>query len=171
MEVGKANIAKNVQTVAAEQSRDVAKITADGTKARTVTEAEGALEARKLNAQGIQAEGAAEGAAETARLMAPVTTQIALADKIASSEGYQNYLVRVREIEAGQAVGVEQAKALERADIKVIANSGTPVGGIDSVRELFSAKGGTQLGAMLEAIRNTEAGKKILDGLNGSKPG
>ncbi len=171
MEVGKANIAKNVQTVAAEQSRDVAKITADGTKARTVTEAEGALEARKLNAQGIEAEGAAQGAAETAKLMAPVTTQIALADKIASSEGYQNYLVRVREIEAGQAVGVEQAKALERADIKVIANAGTPSGGIDSVRELFSAKGGTQLGAMLEAIRNTDAGKKILDGLNGGKPG
>lgn len=168
MDVGKANIAKNVQTVAAEQSRDVAKITADGTKARTVTEAEGALEARKLNAQGIQAEGEAEGKAETAKLMAPVTTQIALADKIASSEGYQNYLVRVREIEASQSVGIEQAKALEKADIKVIANAGSPSGGIESVRELFSAKGGTQLGAMLEAIRNTDAGKQILGALDGS---
>lgn len=166
-DVGRANIDKQVQTVNAEQTRDVAKITAEGSKARTITEAEGALEAKKLNAQGIQAEGEAEGTAETARLMAPVKTQIALADKIASSEGYQNYLVRVREIEANQAVGVEQAKALERADIKVIANSGTPTAGVNSVMDMFSARGGTQLGAMLEAIRNTEAGKQILDAMNG----
>ena len=111
------------------------------------------------------AEALAVGAAETAVLMAPVNSQIALAKEIGQNEGYQHYLVTVRQIEANQVVGIEQAKALTAADIKVIANSAGPVDGVKSVMEMFTPKGGLQLGAAVEAFKNTEAGKAIVESL------
>jgi len=168
-EVGQANIMKATQIVAAEQNKEVMRVNAEGTKLKTVTEAEGALAAAKLAAEGTQAKGIAEGAAQTAVLMAPVTTQITLAEKIASLPEYQNYLVRVREIEANQAVGIEQAKALEHADVKVIATAGTPAGGIKSVMDLVGAEGGQRLNAMLETIRNSPTGSAILKNIEGGK--
>jgi flotillin len=97
--------------------------------------------------------------------MAPVNSQIALAKEIGQNEGYQHYLVTVRQIEANQVVGIEQAKALTAADIKVIANSAGPIDGVKSVMEMFTPKGGLQLGAAVEAFKNTEAGKAIVDSL------
>jgi flotillin len=60
-------------------------------------------------------------------------------------------------------VGVEQAKALEKANIKIIANTGNPVEGVKNAMEIFSAKGGTQIGSMLEALVQTPTGEKIID--------
>jgi hypothetical protein len=57
--------------------------------------------------------------------MAPVEAQIVLAKEIGENQSYQQYLITIRQVEANQAIGVEQARALDKADIKVIANSGT----------------------------------------------
>jgi flotillin len=144
-------------------------IGAEAEKSKTVTVAEGDLQSAKLNAQAVTVEGTAEGAAETAKLMAPVNSQIALAKEIGQNENYQKYLIALKSIEANQTVGVEQAKALGVADIKVISNVGTPPEGLRNVMDIFSAKGGTQLGAAIEAIVNTPTGKAISEklGLNG----
>ncbi len=110
-------------------------------------------------------EGVAKGSAETAFLMAPVDAQIKLAEKIGSDQGYQNYLLGIRNIEAMQAVGVAQAEALKSAEIKVISNAGTPAKGLSTVMDLFSAQGGTAVAGMLEGVAQSEEGRKILDTL------
>ncbi|HET8688325.1 MAG TPA: SPFH domain-containing protein [Methanosarcina sp.] len=172
-QVRAANIAKEVAVVEAEQDRQVAVVAAEakkqvqvveaeGQKQSTVTVAQGNLEQAKLNAQGIEAEGRAKGVAETAILQAPVDTQIMLAKEIGENEGYQSYLIRVRQVEKDEKVGVEQAKALQAAGIKVIANSGDVQSGVTNVMDIFSAKGGLSAGAALEAFANTDAGGAFL---------
>jgi len=155
--------AKDVSIVQADAAKQVAIVQAEGTKQQTVLTAEGKLEAAKRNAQGIEVEGNARGLAETAILMAPVDAQIKLAEKIGSDKGYQEYLLGVRNIEATQAVGVAQAEALKSAQVKVIANGGTPAKGMSNVMDLFSAGGGTQVAAMLEGLAQSDEGRALLD--------
>src|SRR4249919_2555757 len=161
--------AKGVAIVQAEASKQVAIVQAEGNKTQTVLTAEGKLEAAKRNAEGIAVEGNARGTAETAILMAPVDAQIKLAEKIGSDKGYQEYLLGVRNIEATQAVGVAQAEALKSAEVKVIANGGTPSKGLSNVMDLFSAGGGTQVAAMLEGLAQSDEGRALLDRFTSKK--
>lgn len=169
--VRQAEINRDAQVVAADQAKKVAVINAEGNKQQTILMAEGNLEQAKLVAQGTRLKGEAEGAAEQAVLMAPVNTQITLAKEIGQNAGYQTYLVSIRALEKDQAVGIEQAKALQAADIKVIANTGEVVGGVTKVMDLFTSKGGTQLGAMVEALKQTPAGAAIVSRLAGNGTG
>jgi flotillin len=155
--------AKEVAIVQADAAKQVAIVGAEGNKQQTVLTAEGQLEAAKRNAEGIAVEGHAKGSAETAILMAPVDAQIKLAEKIGSDQGYQTYLLGIRNIEAAQAVGTAQAEALKTADVKVISNAGTPGKGLSSVMDLFSADGGTAVASMLEGLAQSPEGKKLLE--------
>lgn len=177
-QVSQAGIDKEVAIVQAEQQgrereiraeadKKVQVITAAGDKESTVARAQGQLEAAKLNAEGIEAEGKAKGAAEEAILMAPVNTQITLAKEIGENQGYQTYLITVKQVEAGQAVGIEMAKAISNADLKVIANAGDPQSGIAQIGDLFSPAGGTKITGMLAALAQTEEGKAILSRVTG----
>jgi flotillin len=168
-QVRQAEITRDVQVVSADQEKQMAVIRAEGEKQKTITVAEGTLQEMKLNAEGVRAQGEAKGAAEQAVLMAPVNSQIALAKEIGSNGNYQQYLVTIRQIEANQIVGIEQAKALEAANIKVIANSSGPVDGVKTVMEMFTPKGGLQVGAALEALKNTEVGAAIVQHLTGKE--
>ncbi len=134
---------------------------AEGVKTQTVTLADGNLEAKKREAEGNFAVGEARAKAETLLLMAPVTAQITLAKEIGQNENYQRYLVLIEQIGASKVVGLEQAKALETADVKVFANTGSPGEGIKTVMDLVSTKGGQQLAAAVEAFVGTDAGKDI----------
>lgn len=158
-----AEIEREAQVVRADQDRKMAVIAAEAEKQKLTTVAEGTLAQQKLLAEGIEAQGKAKGAAETAVLMAPVTAQTALAKEIGENKGYQEYLVTIRRIEADQAVGIQQADALKAANIKVIANAGNVIDGVKSTMDLFSAKGGLQVGAALEALANTETGAAVID--------
>lgn len=171
-----AEIAKQVQIVNAEQNKAEAVILAEGErqqminraegeKAHVTLVAEGNLAQAKLNAEGILVQGQSKAEAERLMLLAPVSTQIELAREIGQNNGYQTYLVNIKQVEANQIVGVEQAKALAAADIKVIANAGSPAGGITSVRELFSSAGGQALGATLEGLAQTPTGAAIVEKL------
>lgn len=147
-----AEITKNVSITQAEQNKQTMILNADGN-----------LESRKRDAEAIQVQGLAKAEAEKALQLAPVKAQIELAKEIGENTGYQNYLVTIRTIEANQMVGIEQARALERANVKIIANTGEPVAGMKSVMDLFTPKGGTSIGAMLEAVAQTDIGEKILN--------
>lgn len=150
-QVREAEIAKEKGIVAAEQDKQTKIIVADGS-----------LESERRRAQGIEAVGTAEGAAEKAKLMAPVAAQIELAEKIASLKEYQQYLVIIEAIKAHIAVGSKQAEALQKADIKVIANTGKPTEGVSNVMDMFTTKGGTDLAGMVEAFAQTPMGKTLL---------
>jgi flotillin len=158
-----AEITKKAQVVLAEQQRDTDVIKAEAQKKTTVLISEGNLQEAKLTAEGIKAKGEAEAAAKQAMETAPVQAQILLAQEIGENQGYQKYLIDLREVEASQVVGVAQAAALQKAEIKIIANNDTASKGLNSVGELFSSTGGTKLGAMVEGFAQTEEGRKLID--------
>lgn len=151
-ETRKAEITKQVSIVNAQQERET-----------SILLAEGALEAKRKEAEAIQLEGNAKAEAEKAMQLAPVSAQITLANEIGTNESYQKYLITIRQVEASEKIGMEQAKALSQAEVKVIANTGSPNSGLNNVMDLFSPKGGTAVGAMLEGFANTEKGQEFLD--------
>lgn len=154
---------EQVQQAAITREANVVK--ADEERQTTVIVAEGRLEETRKESEGIALEGAARAEAEKLMQLAPVEAQIALANEIGQNEGYQNYLVAIEAVAANQIVGVEQAKALTDADVKVIANTGSPVEGMTNVMDLFSAKGGTNVSAMLEGLAQSEQGERLLNKL------
>jgi len=174
--VRESEITREAQLVKADEDRQTVVIKAEGKRQETILHAEalkqqtslvaeGKLVEAQLNAKGIEAEGIAKGAAEQAILIAPVNTQITLAKEIGENEGYQKYLLGIREIEKTQVVGTAQAEALKVADIKIISNAGDIQKGLDNLNDVFTSKGGTQLGAMLEAFAQTPSGKAVLSKL------
>lgn len=157
------------QVKQAEITKDQEVVVAEQDKQTTVIRAEGHLEAKKREAEGIQIEGAAKASAETAILLAPVEAQIKLAKEIGQNPAYQNYLATIEGLSVHRVVGVAQAEALQKADIKVIANTGQATEGVKNVMDLFSSKGGTELGAMAEALAQTPMGKRIVSSLVGNE--
>lgn len=163
--VEQANINKEVSVVKAEEIKQTTVINAEGEKSKQILDAEALLETKKREAQGIEVEGKAKAEAEKLMQLAPVQAQIELAKQIGENENYQTYLISVKQIESMQNVGIAQAKALEKADVKVIANAtdGNVGNGIQKITDIFSSNGGTQLGAMLEGISQSGIGKSILE--------
>jgi len=175
-EVKAAEIARDVAVVRAEQDQKVKVVAAEASKQSQVINAEaekesvtqiaeGKLAATLKLAEGIKAEGLAKGEAEKAILLAPVTAQLTLAKEIGDNEGYQNYLIRVKNIEASQAVGIEMASAMKAADLKIIANSGDVQSGIGNLADIFTPKGGTSIGGMLTALSQTAEGSALIGGV------
>lgn len=154
---------KEVQEVrSAEIKKSVELVTAEQEKQKIVLQAEGNLRKVTLDAEGVRLEGEAKADAEKAFQMAPVQAQIALAAEIGNNQGYQTYLISVETIKKDQVVGTAQAEALKAAGIKVIANTGDVQSGVNSVLDLFTSKGGTSVGASLEALAQTDIGKDLL---------
>jgi flotillin len=147
-----AEIEKQVEIVRAEQD-----------KATKQTISEGILIEKQNESKGVQAEGEAKAEAEKAMQLAPVQAQITLAKEIGENKSYQEYLTKIREVEATEKVGMEQARALVKAEVKIICNTGTVQGGLNKLGDIFSAKGGTEVGAMLEALANTPVAKSLLE--------
>lgn len=162
-EVKSAEIAKEVAIVKAEQDQKVQVVQAEAEKQSTATIAAGKLDATKKEAEGIAAVGTAKAEAEKAMLLAPVNAQITLANEIGSNEGYQAYLIEVRKVEATEVVGKEMAAAMSKADLKVIANSGSVQNGVASLGDIFTPAGGTSIAGMLEALSQTDQGRALVD--------
>ncbi|MBI2670029.1 MAG: hypothetical protein HYX20_02720 [Candidatus Yanofskybacteria bacterium] len=146
----------------AEITKEKEVVTAEQNKQTTIIKADGTLEAQRKEAAGIEAIGLARAEAEKAMQLAPVTAQITLAKEIGENAGYQQYLAMIESIKAYLEVGGKQAEALQRADVKIIANTGNPTTGMKNVMDLFTSKGGTELSAMIEAFAQTPLGKAVL---------
>ena len=164
-EVRKADIAKEVEVVNAQQAKEVQVIAADAEFESAKLTAAAQLELKKKESEGIKLEGNAKADARQKMEVATVASQIELAKEIGSNEGYQRYLVSIRQVEANEAIGVEQAEALQAADIKIISNTESATAGLTDVSKVFTSNGGTQVGAMLEGFSNTEMGGKIMENL------
>ena len=165
----RAEIDRNVAKINADKDRDVMVIAAQGEadkaekeKIEKTHQAEADLVIEEKKAAGIKAVGDAEASALAAKELAPVQAQIALAKEIGENDGYQKYLLGLEEIAANLEVGKEKAKALEASDIKIIANTGNPDEGFESLMDVFTTKGGTKIGGMLEAFKNTPMGKEMI---------
>ena len=169
-EVRAAEIEKGVQVVNADLEKETVIIKAEGNKTEKVIIAEGELTKEQLNGKGILAVGEANAEAKRLLEMSTVDPQIALATEIGENQGYQTYLIDLRGVEKDETVGVEQAKALQEAGIKIISNTGEVSNGLSDVMDIFSTKGGTALGGAVEALANTEQGAAILKRLGVTLP-
>lgn len=160
-----ASINKEMALIKASQDKETKVLIAEGEKVTTILIADGSLESKKRESEGIAVEGSAKAQAEKAMQLAPVEAQIVLAKEIGNNDGYQKYLVTLEQVKATQAVGIEQAKALSHAELKIIANSGNVENGMKNIMDIFSSNGGTQFGAMFEAFAQTDHGKALLNKL------
>lgn len=159
----KQRIEAEADVLVAEQNKLVAEHDAGAAFIQKTKDAEADLVKAKNEALGIEAKGAAEALAKEKLGQAEVAPQITLAHEIGNNQGYQTYLIEIKKVDALQAVGIEQAKNLGNADIKIIANAGSNVQeGVSSVMQLFSAKGGQAMNSMLEAFAGTELGQQLL---------
>ena len=173
-EVRQAEINKEVQIVKAAEVKEVSIVKAEGDKQEMVLKAEGIksdltlksegkLAEQQNEALGVLAIGESDAKAKLLLNMADVDPEITLSNAIGSNEGYQNYLNTEKAINAQRDVGVEAAKAMSDGDLKVIVNSGDANSGVNNMMDLFSSKGGTALGAMIDAGMNTDGGKALID--------
>jgi flotillin len=184
-EISKAEIEKERAIIAAEEAQKRTEIEAQASKYQIEMQASARLEAQRKQAEGsktigeaeadvIRAKGLSEAEALQARELAGVTAQTTLAKDIGANEPYQKYLIKIKEVEVSQVVGVAQyesiAKALAAADLKLLINSGDVHSGIGKLSDLFTAKGASQLNGMIEGLKQTEEGKGILSLLENLAP-
>ena len=183
-EQAKETAEKNMAVLRVEQERkadiekEVAILNATAVRQTVILQSQGQLEQTRNEAAGVQAKGEADAKAQELMLMAPVTAQITLAREIGANDGYQQYLVRMEQVRAGEKVGVSMSEALANADLRIISNGGTVGGTTDSsgtnllasaggLVDLFTTRGGTNLSGMLAALSQTDEGKALISRLTG----
>lgn len=152
---------KTILDAQAEKEQIELKAQADKTLVELKAEAE--LSMNLKEAEGIQAIGQAEAESKKAMELASVTAQTTLAEKIGSNESYQNYLLNLEKIKALAEVGIEQAKNLANADIKINAMSNDVPSGLNKVTDVFTPKGGLNLAGALENLVSSDLGKQVMD--------
>lgn len=180
-QVKQAEIDREREIITAEQEKQKTEIRAMAEKYRIETEASAILEAKRKEAEAtktvgsaeadvIKAKGISEAESRKAMELASVSAQTTLAKEIGENKPYQEYLIRVKEVEVSQVVGVAQyesmAKALSAADLKLLVNSGDVQSGIGKLSDLFTSKGASQINGLLEGLKQTDEGKNILSMLN-----
>ena len=179
--IRQAEIDKEQEIINAEKLKRTVAITAEADKFKIETDAKAALAAKINEADGVKALGESEAAVIAAKgessasalkleQLASVTAQTELAKEIGSNQEYQDYLIRVKEVDKDQVVDVAKAEAmaeaLGKADLKILANSGDVQSGMNSFTDILSSKGGSQINGLLESLKQSEEGKGLLDMLN-----
>jgi flotillin len=172
--VKQAEIEKEAAIVTAEQSRKQIEIDAEAKKMAIEKAAEAdryrienlahaTLVQQTNESKGVEAIGRANAEAEKAIQLASVTAQTELAREVGGNKEYQQYLITIEQIKASRDVGIEQAKNIGHAEIKIIANAGDVGQGLSSAAQILTPKGGTFLAGMVEAFAQSDTGKQIID--------
>lgn len=184
-QVKQAEINKEQEIIDAEKEKRRTEIAAEAEKFKVETDAAARLEAQRKEAEGIAsvgeaearviaAKGTADAEALKAEQLASVTAQTTLAQEIGENDGYQKYLIKIKEVEVSQVVEVEKAKAmaeaLAKADLKILANSGDVQSGLNKFTDILSSKGGSQLNGLMESLKQTPEGKAIMGLLSNLNP-
>ncbi len=178
-QIKKAEIDKESNIILAEQQKAVAvknaeakkaqiELSAEADKKQIELRAEADLNKGLKEAQAIEAKGKAEAEAKKQMELAPVNAQITLAKEIGENQGYQDYLVRLEQIKALCEVGIEQAKNLGKADIKINTMANTVPTGVSKVADIFSPQGGLNLAGMFETMSQSPIGQKVIEKVVGS---
>lgn len=184
-QIKQAEIDKESAIIIADQQKKQIQIQAEANKFKVETDAAAQLEEKKKQAEGIksigmaeaeiiQAKGISEAESKKAMELAGVTAQTTLAKEIGENKSYQEYLIKIKEVEVSQVIGVTQYEsmgtALSKADLKLLINSGDVHSGIGKLSDLFTAKGASQLNGLIEGLKQTDEGKNILSLLEKFKP-
>jgi flotillin len=176
-QIKQAEIDKEKAIINTEQQKRQIEIEAEANKFKIETDAKAQLEAKKKEAEAIKTVGEAEAdiikakglsEAESKKQMelANVTAQTTLAKEIGENESYQNYLVKIREVEITGEVNKVQyqslATALNGADLKLLVNSGDVHSGLGKFSDILSSKGASATNGLLEGLKQTAEGAGLL---------
>lgn len=162
-----ANIVKAEETKAvtiknAEANKEQIELNAMAEKRQIELKAEADLTMSLKEAEGIEAKGKAEAEAKKLMELAPVNAQIELAREIGDNQGYQNYLIQLEQIKAICEVGIEQAKNLGRADIKINTMSNDVPSALNKVSDIFTPQGGLNVAGALETLSSSPIGNALI---------
>lgn len=152
MEVSRVSLVKQ-----AEINKDVAIVDAQKEQQQVQINSQAELFKAQQNAQAVILEGEAKAKAEQLMLEAPVEAQIKLAREIGTNEPYQKYLITIEQIKVEGDVRKANAVALEKADLKLLVNSGEVQSGINKLTDLLSSKGGQAVNGFLSGLDKSSA--------------
>lgn len=125
-----------------------AEIERDATIERAQGQRQAVILKREAEAEGTKSVGMAEAEVTRSRGMAEAE---AISKRAAALNRLQEADRSFRIIEKDEKVGLELAKALQHADLKLVST-----GKVDSFLDLFSANGGASLGAFMSSLRQVE---------------
>ncbi|MCP4523089.1 MAG: hypothetical protein GY828_02615 [Candidatus Gracilibacteria bacterium] len=163
-----AEIAKSIELIKAEEQRQKVVIDAEGAKSQIQLEAEAEKIKIELEAEAEKKKIESIGIAKAKELdyigtaEAKNKAQMAESLNIFTDESL-GYMVKELEVNLAEIVDLEKAKALSKADVKVISTGANGGEGVKSFMDLFSANGGTNIGAMVEAAKNTMGEEKVAE--------
>lgn len=176
-EIKQAEINKEKAIINTEQQKRQVEIEAQANKFKVETDATAELEAKRKEAEAIKtvgeaqaevikAKGLSEAEAKKQMELANVTAQTTLAKEIGENDSYQNYLIKIREVEITGEVNKIQyqslATALNGADLKLLVNSGDVHSGLGKFSDLLSSKGAAATNGLLEGLKQTTEGAGLL---------
>ena len=162
LETQKANIAKDVAVTKANEDKEKQKLEAEANLIKEEKKAEGIKLIASATAEQIRLKGEADAEAAKLLELASIDPQITLAKEIGDNDGYQKYLIEMRNADVNEAVGLKQAEALAAADLKVFANTSDVDSGINSLSNIFTPSGGTKMAGSLEALGQSELGQLLM---------
>ena len=150
----------------AEIARSIELIKADEQKQKMVIEAQAEKEKVELEAEGEKKRIESIGIANAKELdyigtaEAKNKTQMAEALNTFDKESF-DFMKKELEVNLSEIVDFEKAKALSKADIKVISTWKNGWEWVKSFMDLFSANWGSNIWAMVEAAKNTMGEEKV----------
>lgn len=143
--------------------KEKVELDAQATKTQIQLKAEADLTAATNEAKGIKLKGESTASARDLLEKAQVAGQIELFNKVNKDKEYQEFLVKQRQVEAMEKIGIEQAKALSTASVQVYATGSNAVDGLNNAGKLVSPEAGLNLASMLETLKATPAGSELVN--------
>jgi hypothetical protein len=70
-------------------------------------------------------------------------------------------------LKVNKDIGIEYAKALAMADVKILTNSGDVQSGLSGIKDIISSKGGAGLVGLIEGLKQSQTGTELVEGLLG----
>jgi flotillin len=184
-EVKQAEINREKAIIAAEEQKRQIEILAEADKFKVETNASADLEAKRREAEAIKsvgeaqaeiikAKGLSEAEAKKQMELANVTAQTTLAQEIGENKPYQDYLIRIKEVEITGEVNKVQyqslATALNGADLKLLVNSGDVGSGLNKFSDILGPKGGSAINGLMETLKQTPEGAGLASLLSRLNP-
>ena len=184
-EVKQAEINREKAIISAEEQKRQIEILAEADKFKVETNAHADLEAKRREAEAIKsvgeaqaeiikAKGLSEAEAKKQMELANVTAQTTLAQEIGDNKPYQDYLIRIREVEITGEVNKVQyqslATALNGADLKLLVNSGDVGSGLNKFSDILGPKGGSAINGLMETLKQTPEGSGLASLLSRLNP-
>lgn len=134
---------------------------ADAIKAIWEAEADKILQIARADAEKIQTQWEAQAIATEKQEVALVAGKIKFMEELKNNTHYTQYLATIENIKAQEMVWVEQAKALQKANIKYVWTDGWK--GITWLSDLLTPSWLGTFGAGLDAFSEMMDGKTVVD--------